>query len=440
AALDVTGAVSAANVTLADSAGGAALTVSGSIAGSDTVSLTASTGALALNGVITAATLDLNAAAGISQGGGSLAVGTLLSSTGVTGDVLLTRDSNRIATLDAFTVTGGSLSLTDAGPLTIASAGTIPAQVAADDFTLVMVGAGASGNVAISGAIVVPGTLSVTTNGTIQRSGGDFIVGTLTGSAVTLADFGTGAMLSTLGQFTVTGSEFMLGNAQPLTIIGPLSAEFFRITATGSMTLAGDITTLGETRAQQGLADIKYAGSDAALNNPLPDRGSYLAVLADGDAPATFTQATPVTISTAGGDVSTLRIQLLSNGGTITLGDLTAPSTDLLLFPGGNGDVVGTGHVNLYGLLVAGRGGKSDLSGIIATVDGAGAAHLATITPLPDPSYRFNACPIGSVNCVLMPVNVLPPINPLRNFFIGETRGDEDDLDLILPNVADEDY
>jgi hypothetical protein len=35
---------------------------------------------------------------------------------------------------------------------------------------------------------------------------------------------------------------------------------------------------------------------------------------------------------------------------------------------------------------------------------------------------------------------VLPPINPLRNFFIGETRGDEDDLDLILPNVADEDY
>jgi hypothetical protein len=303
-----------------------------------------------------------------------------------------------------------------------------------------MTGAGAAGNIAISGAIVVPGTMTVTTNGTIQRSGGAFVVGTLTGSAVTLADFGTAANLTTLGAFTVTGSEFVLGNAQPLTIAGPLSAEFFRITATGSMTLAGNITTLGETRAQQGLGNLTFASSDQALNNPLPARGSYFAVEADGDAPASFTQSGPVTISTIGGEVSTLRIQLLSNGGAITLGDLTAPTTDLLLFPGGSGTVTGTGLVDLYGLLVAGRGGKSDLSGTIATVDGQAAAHLANITPLPDANYRFNACPIGSVNCVLAPIGVLPPTNPLHNFVIGEMRGDEDDLDLILPNVADEDY
>ncbi|MBN8892160.1 MAG: hypothetical protein J0H91_17890, partial [Rhodospirillales bacterium] len=457
---------SAGNVAVTDSAGGTAITVTGSVSAGGTLTLSAGSGsgaatvlpAIALTGASNLAaarvalfSTDTGHTVAIDQTDGAVIGGVppggsavILTGRTASGDVRLTSSANTIGTLDAFDVSGGDLLLTDSVPLTIASGGasTGTPLVRADNATVLTLGTAVGQDVVITGDIAIPGTLTITANGTIQRTNdaAAFVVGTLTGSAIRLADFGTGLNIATLGRFTVTGSELVLSNAQPLTIAGPISAGFLRITATGSMILAGDIQTLGLTRVEQGLGNLRTI-TEEALRTPLPDPGSYLAVMADASgAPASFTQVVPVNITSTTNDVATLRIQLLSNGGSIALGDINAPRVDLILFPGGTGTVSGTGFVDLYGLLVAGKGGKATLSGQIATLGGQAAANKANITPIPDNNYRFNTCPIGSVNCVLSSINILPPVNPLQNFSIGEARNDDEDLDLILPNVSDEDY
>jgi len=89
---------------------------------------------------------------------------------------------------------------------------------------------------------------------------------------------------------------------------------------------------------------------------------------------------------------------------------------------------------------VLGGGGKADLFGTIGGLDGQAAANKANILALPNTNYRFNACPITSVNCVLLPVQTVPPLSPLRDVPIIRDRPSQDDADVQLPNVSDEDY
>ena len=84
---------------------------------------------------------------------------------------------------------------------------------------------------------------------------------TLSGSALHLAEFATNASVGTLGAFTVTGSDFVLNNSGPLTIAGPLSAQYIAITALGQVTLAGTIATMGVPVAQQSGVQPAAAGS-----------------------------------------------------------------------------------------------------------------------------------------------------------------------------------
>jgi hypothetical protein len=44
------------------------------------------------------------------------------------------------------------------------------------------------------------------------------------------------------------------------------------------------------------------------------------------------------------------------------------------------------------------------------------------------------------VNCIVLAVEGVPADNPTDNIDIGTLRDDQDDLNLLLPNVSDRDY
>jgi hypothetical protein len=137
------------------------------------------------------------------------------------------------------------------------------------------------------------------------------------------------------------------------------------------------------------------------------------------------------------GTNATLRFDLPSNGGTIVLDSVTGANANIILYARG-GAVSGT--IDVASLTLIGTNGSSQLYGFVANTTGPEAAHLAAIKPDPSATYRLNACPIGSVNCVLIPLAGLPPANPLRDYVIDAGRQAANDDDVTLPDVSSRDY
>ena len=54
--------------------------------------------------------------------------------------------------------------------------------------------------------------------------------------------------------------------------------------------------------------------------------------------------------------------------------------------------------------------------------------------------FQVNSCAIGTVNCIVLPLEILPLGNPLEEFSIGSLFGSDDDDDLFLPLVSRRDY
>ena len=377
--------------------------------------------ALSIAGSLTAPVVDLSTSAGgIRQVGGGIVTALLDSSAGIVGDAGFRQPANRIAALGAMSVSG-QLVLADATSLVVAG----PVSAAGASLTT-------PGGIDFAGNLAVPGMLTLNTGNGVRRSGGQFVVGTLTGNVVGTADFGAGTLVGTLGDFTVTdsapgaaaSSSFALANAQPLTLAGTLNADFIQLTATGLLTWSGDIVTEGLTSLQQTAAQ------------PTPP-GSYLSVVADSNGRAIIDQTGVTHIVAQDGALATVRLQLPAAGGQIVLGDLEGPATDLLLFTGAG---TATGRVNLAGLFVSGLNGGTSLIGTVSGHLGSAAARASGINPKPDTNYRINACPIRSVNCILLPLATVAPTNPLQDFSIGQARDDADDSDVLLPNVSDKDY
>jgi hypothetical protein len=128
---------------------------------------------------------------------------------------------------------------------------------------------------------------------------------------------------------------------------------------------------------------------------------------------------------------------LPDSGGLTTFGDLVAPNTTLILASGA-GRAVGT--LDVGGLVVLGNGGGTDLNGVVNGLGGDAAAHLSTIEPLQNANYRLNSCPLHSINCVLLSVQAPPVNSPLTNLSIVGVPDQQDDPDLLLPNISDKDY
>ena len=83
---------------------------------------------------------------------------------------------------------------------------------------------------------------------------------------------------------------------------------------------------------------------------------------------------------------------------------------------------------------------STDLNGSIDGIDGTTAAGNGNAFPFPQPALRFNACPIGSVNCTILPTEALPSGNPLENFDISSRKRKRLGHNVELPGIATRDF
>ncbi|MGH7070722.1 MAG: beta strand repeat-containing protein, partial [Acetobacteraceae bacterium] len=383
------------------------LTVSGPLAaGSAGITVA---GGLALAGRVAAGAVTLQAGGAITEPGGVIAAGTLSGS--ATAAALTA--PNTIATLGAFNAPGTIL-LTDIVPLAVAG------PVTASFFSITD-----SSNVSFTGA-TDSGTLNITALGSITEPSGTVTAALLEGSADSLAQFGPdapagSASITTLGPFSVTDGTFTLTDSVPLNIIGPLSANNFAIAAPGSIVLTNaTITTIGLPVVQQSDADPARPGSYFDVTTPA----------------GRFLELGRTTINPGGGP-ATVRIDLNPAGGLISFADLVAPTTTLILDTGA-GDAGGT--IDLGALIVIGNLGSSDLTGAISNLSGVVASSKATISPFQSAHYRLNSCPLMSVNCIFIAPPEVPQGNPLSGIAIVGAQPNQRDIELLLPNVAAQDY
>jgi hypothetical protein len=80
------------------------------------------------------------------------------------------------------------------------------------------------------------------------------------------------------------------------------------------------------------------------------------------------------------------------------------------------------------------------LSGTIDGITGKAAAENGTALPDPQRQYEFNACPIGSVNCIVLSIESIPTTNPLENFDISQRKKRRLNKNVQLPGIATHDF
>jgi hypothetical protein len=161
-----------------------------------------------------------------------------------------------------------------------------------------------------------------------------------------------------------------------------------------------------------------------------------------------------MTVTGINGGPSIVRIDAYQ-GGNINLGSggagLVGSSTWLildLLGPSILSTVVGTVNIGALDMLYApgAAGGLASLFGTVGGVSGPAAAGISFIHPTPDPRFQINRCVIGTVSCIVLPIQVVPKGGPLSEpsfgvlFSIGALFNGDDSDDLFLPLVSRRDY
>ena len=452
--------ISNGNLALTGSAAGPALTVAGkvSVSGTAKLAVTEPTAGITLGSNLDAAILDLLAGTGgVAQTNGALSLTTLQASS-VAGAVTLDVPSNSIARIGTLVVHTGDATLTTSVPVTVA--GTLSA--AKGNVSIAGLGAGLaainvtgkiasgsqmattlatpSGGITLSGSVEAPAGRLLLQTATGVSAPGRIVAGVLsaaTTKAGNVALAGPNEVENFAGAMLANGN-FLLNNALPLTVSGTTTARVLGISATGYLRLSDgtSIITDGASRSMQGVSSTLTAAQIGGLT--VTGLGSYLAATSRFGAPARI-DVGRINVAPFSTQLSTLDLVLPHpQAGTISIGQLTGKTTDLILVTRAGGTATGT--IEVAGLLVVGAGGKAELFGSIAGVDGQAAANRASISPQPGSEYRFNTCPISSVNCVLIPVQTVPPISPLRDIPIIRDRPTQDDTDVQLPNVSEEDY
>ncbi len=402
--------------------------------------------ALSVTGArISGASVSMTIGGDFAETGGS----AITAAAGVTlsGDGALTQDASSIDSA------GGPVSLAFAGAVNQDSGGSVT---------------GPSILLSSGGTIGQSGSLTASTGAVSIRDAGAFGQnGSIDGSAgVTIA--------LTSGNLQQAAVASITSAAGPLLITGPGDLSF-------AGTLAAGQILLGETLQH----NRTYAGdAQPATNTPLLisfdggtiATGSSLKPMAgnpDLPAPIMPTSATLGLFADARGFVETGTTRITAFDGarqeTVSLtldthgGDglkaatdgaiafnpqngidgLAGPKAQLFLDLGNagvtSGNIVVAG-LNLYAGSSFAAGGRGALSGSIAGRTGSAASASAFMHVNPNANYQVNACPIQSVSCVLLSPIVVPLGNPVHDFDQGVVRPRSDDDDLILPNVAEQDY
>ncbi len=292
-------------------------------------------------------------------------------------------------------------------------------------------------SITLSGTTDITNALALFASGNVLHEAGSLRAAKLVGTAGQLAEFGAFTDVSTLGSFLMNDSLFALNNAGPLTLIGPLAANAVSITAAGALTLEGNANgglflsgnniTRAATRPRTGI-DSVLAVTGA---NPIITQNGIFYIDAGPNLTAYLGNASPL---------ATLFMSLASSGAielSTAPGLLNAPNTALVLAAGLAGLVSGNVSVQYLEILSA---QSVQMTGAIGAISGPTAAGKGSAFPFPEPSYRFNTCPIGSVNCTILPIEGLPQANPLQNFDLSPHKRRRLDKNVTLPGVAARDF
>jgi hypothetical protein len=103
-----------------------------------------------------------------------------------------------------------------------------------------------------------------------------------------------------------------------------------------------------------------------------------------------------------------------------------------------------TGNVNLQHLEII-HADSVNLTGFLKTttgqsVTGPAAAANGSVFPTPLPTYKINDCPIGSVNCTILPTVAVPVTDPLGNFDLSQRKRKHLYRNVQMPGIATRDY
>ena len=294
-----------------------------------------------------------------------------------------------------------------------------------------------------TGIINAPnGTVQFQSGGSIGQNG-TLIASVLTGGANGNASF-NGATpsangIATLGNFSTTpAATFSLQDGVNLAIGGTVGGARILIDdGLNTLTLASGGLVVGGNPRPPGQAFPADAAPSPSNQNPGAD-------LIAGN----VVQSGAFSVSNGGGP-STMVVDVSNSAtGNIAFDNgsgLQAPNTWLILRLNG-GTASGTVNVANLDLIYGTASGSSTLTGTIGGISGSAAAGTANIYQgsndfaNPNANFRFNACPIHSVNCVLLPTLSLPTANPLNDIDFSSNLTPEEEQELLLPIISYRDH
>ncbi len=425
--LNLTGNIftgSTAPLSLVDTGG--AITQSGGAVTSGTLNVNGSNvtlgqaNAIGTAGTITAANAYVNGIGGFS-GPVNVGSGTFLTAGGLSVNSNLSAAGNLVLeALGGISQTAGSIA---AGAATLIAGGDIVLSgvlAAAGDLDLV-----AGGNISHPAGLLTAGTLSGAVGGTVITDIGS-VIGNGSLASFNFSSFSTD--FATIGNFIMQDSTFALINDGPLELLGSLVANTVSITTNGGFTFEG-------TSNGSGGGLFINANPVSATPYFTPQPGDSVITVTNGG----ITQTDTFDINTANGPPANLFLYVF--GGSVafsTSGQLYGPTTNLEISDAGGAI---SGNVVLQRLVVLNALTQSvQLTGQLDGLGGQAAASKGFVDPFPEPEFRFNACPIGSVNCTILPIETLPPGNPLENFDLTQRKRRKLNNNVHLPGVATRDF
>jgi hypothetical protein len=319
-------------------------------------------------------------------------------------------------------VAGGQLQLTDSTKLILQGATLSGSSVTLD---------------APGQTIVQQGGRITATTGTLAMLAGDFSQdagGTLSaiGGSIQISSPGTLSFAGLLEAPRILLGEHAAGNTLFRDTAAPAAIDFI------GGTILTDSSIPIMAGAQPDILSPITSGQDAAL-------GLFATA-------TNFTQTGTTAVHTLSGEArQTLQFRLTGPAGAIAFDPVFGSgtgfvglTTQLLLDLGikgyASGNIVVAGLNVYYGGTSNNQLGRASLTGSVNGRTGTAAASTGFIHTAPGVNYQFNACPIQSLNCVLLSPFVVPLGSPVRDLEVSVGHRREDDDDLILPNVAEQDY
>ncbi len=432
------------------------LTQAGMVSSSGSVILADSTALLLQNASISGpGAVQLSLAGNLTEA----ATGTIVSNPGS-----VTITGGGAASL-AGSVSGGfGVSIGFAGSLTEAATGTVMSNagsvtiIGRDAASLAGSVSGASGvGIEFAGNLTEAATGTVMSKAgsvTITGGGGASLAGSVLGAsgvgiglADNLTEAATGVIASTAG-------PIVIGSPGTLSFAGTLSAP--RIVL-GGPALVDDMQLSRLANATATPQRIEWSGGfvmtgsaipvgpgEPDIKSPISPTAGTLGLFATA---ASFSQTGQTKIGALpGASAETVEFTLVGQGGLIafdpsTAAGLFAPGTQLLLDLQAGGRAIG--NIDVAGLnLYFGQPptGNASLTGLVDGRGGSAAAATGFAHQMANTNYRDNGCPVQSLNCVLLSPVVVPLGSPVQNLVVAVAHDQDEDDDLILPNVAEQDY